>query len=301
MTQQFPHRRGLAVNLMATDEWSDGDFSAIVEASQIADGLDVDRIVLPDHISMSEKAHSEREGFPYPITVSWYEPLTALAAIAAVTKRARLGTNVLIAPLRPAALLAKQIATLDAISAGRVDVSFGVGWQQEEYSSAEREFEGRFGAMEEQIEICRALWGTDGASHHGRRVQFDGLWSRPLPPQGSRIPIFLGLGLSPRNLERIVRLADGWAPAPMPASELQSSIERLRSHSEGAQALSVTAATTLHPHGTHVADRSEVLDEVQALWQAGADTVIVQPRAFCNSLADLEGFLAPLIAARDAQ
>jgi probable F420-dependent oxidoreductase len=301
MAASGQQRPGLAMNLMGIDEWGGGHFAAVQEAARIADAMGVDRLLLPDHILMNEAAHRDRSGFPYPLTSSWYEPITALAAIAAVTSQSRLGMNVLIAPLRPATLLAKQIATLDAISAGRVEASFGVGWQREEYEAGERAFEGRFGMLEEQIEVCRALWGGDGVEHHGHRIGFEATWSRPLPPQGAAVPIYLGLALSPRNIERIVRLADGWAPAPMPPQELRHAISILRSSSDRAGLLKVTAATTLHPHGTRIADRSEVLDEVISLWDAGADSVIVQPHAFCNSMNDLEGFLAPLLDARDAQ
>lgn len=179
--------------------------------------------------------------------MNWYDPIAALAAVSAVTKNVRLGMNVLIAPLRPAVLLAKELATVDAISEGRVEASFGVGWQRAEYTAGGREFDGRFGMLVEQIEACRNLWSQDGATYDGSRIQFDATWSRPNPPQGKNIPIALGIGLSARNLDQISRLGAGWAPAPMPARELRESIHTLRSHSANTRTTKVTAAATLHP------------------------------------------------------
>src|SRR5687768_8682166 len=93
----------LGFNLMGVDELYGGRFAGILEAATLADGLGVGLLVFPDHVTMSEQAHRDRVavGFPYPISTNWFEPLTALAAVATVTRRARLGTNVLIAPLRP--------------------------------------------------------------------------------------------------------------------------------------------------------------------------------------------------------
>ncbi|WP_141124868.1 LLM class flavin-dependent oxidoreductase, partial [Prescottella equi] len=81
-----------------------------------------------------------------------------LSAVAAVTERVDLGVYVLVAPLRPALLLAKQIATLDVLSRGRTRIGVGVGWQQAEYAAAGIPFERRFGRLEETVAACRELW-----------------------------------------------------------------------------------------------------------------------------------------------
>ena len=96
--------------------------------------------------------------FPVPPDAPWFEPLTMLTAIAAVTTRVRLATGILIAPLRPAAFLAKQVATLDQISGGRVDLGVGTGWQREEYDAQGLAFEQRGQLLDDTLAACTVLW-----------------------------------------------------------------------------------------------------------------------------------------------
>lgn len=299
--------RRLALNLMGMEELGGGSLDAFLQGAVLADELAVDLLVLPDHLALSERAHREREGFPYPITSNWLEPMTALGAVAAVTKQARLGTGVMVAPLRPAILLAKQLATLDVLSGGRVEVALGAGWQVEEFEAAGMAFEGRFGQLEEIIDVCRALWSAAPAAHHGRRIDFDDLVSLPFPTRsGEGLRISLGMGLSPRNIERIVRLGVGWTPAPMPAEDLAAGVQLLRTAwTEGGRdlgALVVSATVSLVPHGVNadVAGAPHPLDEAVGLWEAGAEVVMVHPVAFCRQVSDLPEFLAPLLEARFA-
>lgn len=307
-------RRRLAMNLAAlggldhagASRAAHGDLDGVLDAARIADELGVDLVVLPDHLALHESAHAERAGFPYPLAHDWPEPLTTLAAVATVTERCRLGTSVLVAPLRPPLLLAKQLATLDVLSHGRVEPSFGIGWQREEFAANGSAFEGRFAVLEEQIRVCRALWGEPPASSDGPLWPFAGLHAHPRPPQGARIPIHLGGRLTRTHARRIVRIADGWCPAPLPDDELRAGIRLLRevAAEAGREAASVeiTANTPLLPLGVHAAEVGEPhpLAAAERAWEAGARTVLVQPRAFCRTLDDLATFLEPLLAARDA-
>nr|WP_253945589.1 TIGR03619 family F420-dependent LLM class oxidoreductase [Nocardioides sp. zg-DK7169] len=288
---------------MAAEHLGDGTFGAVLEAARTADHLGVHRVVLPDHVVISAQAHREREGFPYPLDASWFEPLTALAAVAAVTERVRLGTNVLIAPLRPAVLLAKQLASLDAISGGRVEVALGIGWQEAEYAAAGVAFDRRMSALVEQVRACRALWGEPPAGAQPALAGLGDLHSHPRPPQGDRLPVSLGVGLGPRNVARIVELGVGWAPAPMPVADFAAGVARLRAACADAgrdpATLAVTGAVTLPPQHVRAAEAGlpHPLAEAEALWDAGADTVIVHPLAHCDDLEDLPEFLSPLLAA----
>ncbi|WP_238015818.1 TIGR03619 family F420-dependent LLM class oxidoreductase [Dactylosporangium sp. AC04546] len=298
----------LGFNLMGVDELYGGRFSGILEAAALADRAGVDLLVLPDHVTISEQAHRDRVtvGFPYPISTNWYEPLTALAAVAAVTERARLGTNVLVAPIRPAVLLAKQLATLDVICGGRLDAGLGAGWQVEEYRVTERPFEGRFGYIEEQVAVCRALWAGGPAAHAGRRLDFTDLHSMPVPVQGADLRLSFGFNPTPRAIERIVRLGVGWWAAPMPVEAVRAAVAGIREECERAgrdpASVTVTAATTLVAHGRTAEEvgAMPVVEEAQALWDAGADCVIVHPLAFVRSAEELPEFLKPLLDARDA-
>jgi probable F420-dependent oxidoreductase len=299
--------RQFAVNLMGIDELYGGSFRGVLEAAGVADDLGADMVVLPDHLTLHRKAHRERDGFPYPIDVNWYEPVVALSAIAAATRRIRLGTNVLVAPLRPALVLAKQLATLDVISGGRLELGLGVGWQVEEFAAAGMPFDGRFGTIVEQVEAFRALWSGGPSHYEGRRIGFDDLYSLPVPVQGKDIPISLGLSLTPRMVERIVRLRVGWAPRRRVEPEaLRAGIAQLREEcvrvGRDPASLRVTGAVPMPPHRTSAAEfgAAHPLDQVQSFWEAGADVVVVHPRAFCRRPDDLPKFLQPLLEARAA-
>ena len=139
------------------------DHRVIVEVAKRAEAAGFDQVVLPDHVVMSANVEPYPYGeFPYPPGDPWVEPLTTLAAIAGATSTVRLGTGVLITPLRPAALLAKTVATLDNLSGGRVDLGVGLGWQREEYDAVGVPWERRWARHDDTIRACRALWAGRG-------------------------------------------------------------------------------------------------------------------------------------------
>jgi probable F420-dependent oxidoreductase len=136
----------------------------------------------------------------------------ALGAVAAVTRRARLGTNVLIAPLRPAVLLAKMVATLDVLSGGRVDLGVGVGWQLDEFAAVGVPFEGVGGRLEDLVGACQTLWRGGPASFASPTVSFTDMVCSPTPVQGSGLPIWFGGSARRTTARRVARLGHGWSP-----------------------------------------------------------------------------------------
>ena len=116
----------VAIGLYGLQKWFAGDFAPVTEIVKIAESKGVDLVSITDHVVMGENVHNYPYGkFPAPLDFPWFEPITVLAAIAAVTQKIRLGTGILISPLRPAVLLAKQLATLDVMSRGRVVIEIG--------------------------------------------------------------------------------------------------------------------------------------------------------------------------------
>jgi alkanesulfonate monooxygenase SsuD/methylene tetrahydromethanopterin reductase-like flavin-dependent oxidoreductase (luciferase family) len=109
-------------------------------------------------------------------------------------------------------LLAKQLATLDVMSRGRLSIGLGVGWQKEEYEAAGVPWEGRYTRFMEQLRVCRLLWSEAPATFHGRTVDFQKIHAFPRPVQHGGVPIWLGVSPSDLNIARMAEHADGWIP-----------------------------------------------------------------------------------------
>jgi probable F420-dependent oxidoreductase len=293
----------LSLNLLGLTR-KEGSFADVLWAARLAEQGGFAQVSLGEHIGLVPSGFDKYPGgFPRSPDFPYYEPITALAAIAAVTKHVRLSTNILISALRPPLLLAKQIATLDAISGGRTELAWGPGWHEEEFAANGSIFKGRHSIIEEQITVCRAVWGTPPATHNGPRYHFDHLYSMPLPPQGRNLPIWLGMDPTPRNIDRIARLADGWAPLPMPPAEIRIAVERLH------EALAAAArdpasfpvrATLLPVKNKGRQDLAATLATMPAYREAGVTMLICDVQSFIDAPTEVEPFIASIIAARDA-
>jgi len=180
-----------------------------------------DHIVIP-HTIRSRYPYSDTGQFPLAPDATFLEPLTALAMVAGVTERAKLGTTVLVLPHRHPVLAAKALATLDHLSGGRVILGAGVGWMREEIELLGAPFAERGAWSDEAIRIMRACWRDERTRFHGRFFNFDDIGCFPKPVRGD-IPIWMG-GHAKPALRRIVALADGWHAAfpPRPASRAAS-------------------------------------------------------------------------------
>ncbi|BAN04439.1 LLM class F420-dependent oxidoreductase [Ilumatobacter coccineus] len=161
------------------------------------------------------------------------DPLIWLAFAAAAAPTMRLGTCILIVPQRNPLILAKELATLDRLSGGRVELGLGVGWMKEEFDALGVPWERRGKRNDEYIEAMRALWAGPHAEFHGDFVDFDPATCSPRPIQGADIPILVG-GDSEAALSRAVRLADGYFPGEGDAERLGALITRLRQGAEDA-------------------------------------------------------------------
>jgi probable F420-dependent oxidoreductase len=137
------------------------------------------------------------------------DPVVALAFAAAVTSRVRLGTAVVNAPFLPPAMLAKQLASLDVVARGRLDVGLGLGWAQPEFEAVGVSMEHRGARLEETIEILRALWGEDPVSFSGAFAHVPPSRFDPKPVQRPHPPVLIG-GTAEPALRRAGRMADGW-------------------------------------------------------------------------------------------
>jgi probable F420-dependent oxidoreductase len=160
----------------------------------------------------SGKMAGGRNDIPLP------DPLIWMAFIAAATTKIRLATGILILPQHNPVLAAKQIATLDHLSHGRILLGIGVGWLREEFAALGVPFAERGARMDEYIAAMRELWSAEKPTFKGRFVAFEGAYCRP-QPVGKAVPIIVG-GHSQAAARRAGRLGDGFFPARGAPAEL---------------------------------------------------------------------------------
>jgi probable F420-dependent oxidoreductase len=189
---------------LATHRWG---ADTVLELARAIEDAGYDEIDLFEHVTVGHPipGRSEtREAAPELL-----EPLVTLGAISAVTHRIRLGTGILVLPQRQPALVAKQVATLDVLSNGRVRLGVGVGWQRSEYESLGVPFEERGRRIDEAITLMRRYWTEPSVTFHGQFYRAEAMGMDPKPVQPGGPPIWLG-GESEAALHRVGRLGDGW-------------------------------------------------------------------------------------------
>ncbi|WP_113694167.1 TIGR03619 family F420-dependent LLM class oxidoreductase [Amycolatopsis albispora] len=175
---------------------------------------------LPDHVLPPEEYGSFYGGV--------YEPLITLSGIAARTSRIRLGTSVLVLPLRDPFSLAKQVATLDRLSGERLTLGLGVGWDKKEFENVGSDFRTRGARTDEAIDLMRALFAGQ-RSFDGKYYGFDGGVFEPRPRGNVRLMVG---GISDAALRRATRVADEWQSVAADPAEFAAQVARLRTFAD---------------------------------------------------------------------
>jgi probable F420-dependent oxidoreductase len=188
-----------------------------------------------------------------------HDPFVALSFAAAATTRLRIGTAVCLVIEHDPIGLAKQVASLDVLSNGRVVLGVGAGWNKEEMRNHGTDPATRHRLMRETVEAMKAIWTRDEADYHGRLVDFDPLWQWPKPVQRPHPPVLIG-GNGPKVLDRVLTYGDGWMPNMRDLSELGPRIAELRERAGR------------HVHVTYYGARRETLEEIE---RAGADRALI--------------------------
>ena len=291
-----------AISVLGLEKWFGGDFAEVTELVRIADGIGIDQISVVDHVVMGEATHKYPYGaFQGKPTSPWIEPVVQLATFASVTKSIKLATGIIIAPLRPAALLARQLATLDLLSHGRIEIGLGVGWQKEEYDACGVPWEGRMAYFEEQIRVCKKLWSEAPTSFHGEYVNFDQVYCLPFPPQGKNIPLYFGVAATDANTARIAELGHGWLPMETDPQKLAAPIQKLKAafaaRGRGAETVEVRTTMTTVMGANGRPDLDATLAAVPAYAEVGVTTLRVQPGTFCREREAYIPFLEKLVRA----
>lgn len=213
------------------------DWRATLDLARSMDAAGVDRLVVSDHLVFGENLEAYADPSiggqaggrqPTGPDGAWLDPLTVLTAIAATTTRIRLGTAILLAALRRPAVLAKQVATLDVLSDGRVDLGVGVGWQREEYEAVGLSFEGRGRLLDHTLEVCQTLWTQQRASYQSDELTFDGIHQMPKPVQQGGVPIWVSGTVNSAVARRIARFGSGWIPWGSAYEDLPAAIAAMK-------------------------------------------------------------------------
>ncbi|MGH7396778.1 MAG: LLM class F420-dependent oxidoreductase [Candidatus Rokuibacteriota bacterium] len=201
------------------------DPGAIRDYAQAVEAMGYTHVLTFDHVL---GANPERPGGfkgPYTYRHAFHEPFVLFGFLAAATRRLELVTGILILPQRQTALVAKQAAAVDVLSAGRLRLGVGVGWNAVEFEALGEQFTNRGKRIEEQIEVLRALWAEDLVTVKGQWHRITDAGVNPLPVRRP-IPIWMG-GESDVVVRRAARLADGWMPHFRPGPEAQVIVDRL--------------------------------------------------------------------------
>jgi probable F420-dependent oxidoreductase len=229
----------------------------------------------------------------------WPSPLVLLSGIAAATHRLRLVAGALISPLRHPLVLAKDLATLDRLSHGRLVVQPTVSWHREEYDALGIPFTSRGDILDEQLEIWSRAWSGSPVSFEGRHYRFGDVWVEPQPRTPGGPPLwFGGSSVHERVIRRMVRHGAGFNPLGQPASaELARLEEALISAGRSPAEIEYVGGTrgTFTGPG-QVADLDQALAAIPALMARGFTTICVKPSQFTDDATDLASFCGELSA-----
>lgn len=205
----------------------------VARLARAIEDIGFDQLDMFDHVVMGFPTNDRPAG-PYPPQMPILEAFTVLAFAAAQTSRIGLGTEVLVLPQRQPVLVAKQAATLDILSGGRLRLGVGVGWQAAEYEALQTDFTARGRHMDEAIDLLRTCWEEEHIDFSGDHYQCHAMAMEPKPPQGGALPIWIGGG-SPRALRRVGELGDGWlAMAFTDAAAAARAVATIHGHAEAA-------------------------------------------------------------------
>jgi probable F420-dependent oxidoreductase len=184
-----------------------------VELAREVEARGLDSLFFPEHTHIPASRLTPFPGGGDLPKQYWraHDPFVALGACAAVTENISLGTGICLVIERDPIALAKEVASLDTISGGRVILGIGAGWNREEMENHGAVYKDRWKITREKVQAMRAIWTEDEAEYHGEFVDFDPIWSWPKPVQSPNPPILVG-GETDYTLRRVVEWADGWFP-----------------------------------------------------------------------------------------
>jgi probable F420-dependent oxidoreductase len=258
----------------------------LVRLACLAEDLGVDGVWVSDHLVAPVGAGSiypyDRRPDAKPADLGaleeFYEPLTTLAFLAGRPSRIRLGVSAYVLPYRNPVVTAKQVATLDALSGGRVILAVGVGWLREEFAALDVPFAARGRRADDYLAVCKALWAGGTASYAGATYRLPPVRGGPRPAQRPHPPIWIA-GNSAAAIERAARAGDGWHGIDLSPPELASLVVRVRERAESyGRNVCITLRQLVAPGGAGEGplhgERATIREHLEAYRAAGLDYLV---------------------------
>jgi probable F420-dependent oxidoreductase len=253
----------------------------IIRIAQNADDLGFDWLTVPEHIFIPSDM-LEIMGPRYP------EAMTAAAVLAGATKRVHMLTYILVLPYRDPVILAKQIATLDFLSNGRITLGTASGHMEREFDVLHVPYRERGRRTDEYLRAMKELWTSDHPSFHGRYVEFEDIVFEPKPVQKPHPPLLIG-GNSDAAMRRVAALGDGWLPWLVKRPQLAEKLDFIREQpgfdsSKPFEVIMPLAPLNVEDYThkelgrTHAPKtRDAIIEEIGLLSEAGATGTLVAP------------------------
>ena len=232
-----------------------------------------DHIVVPRSVD-SRYPYSRDGSFPVSPDVSLMEPIATLLFAAAVTERVKLGTTVLVLPMRNPIVTAKQLASLDVLSNGRLILGVGTGWMEEEFQMLGVPFKRRGARTNEYIRLLKALWTEENPSFEGEFWQIKNVGFNPKPLQQPHPPIWTG-GHSAPALRRAGRLSDGWHAVGVSPDTLREQFQEVQRHAEEAGRDPASLTLSVRPR-VRMDDPAKTIALLRSYREVGVSHVVLE-------------------------
>lgn len=298
--------------LILSENWTMCDArntSDLVDWAVMAEEAGVDAVMLSEHIVLGPSAGNVGRmsnprmyalpGNQDPAT-PWPSSLMLLAAIAARTTKLRLFAGAIIAPLRHPIGLAKDLATLDLISQGRLIVQPTVSWHEDEYKALGIPFHERGNLLDEHLAIWKLLWTETPAAYHGRYFEFEDVYCEPKPYRsGGPTLWFGGQSLTPRVVRRLVEYGSGFHPLGPPTHQdmqrLDSALRQAGRKMDEIELVGGIRAT--FTSDDQPADFEHALESIPPQLRAGFTTICIKPNQFTDDATQLGLFFQRVVKA----
>jgi probable F420-dependent oxidoreductase len=304
--------RGTAVRLILilSENWTlvpPRDLRALVRMAQVAEETGFDGVMVSEHIALGPGADSagvpaNPRDYALPFnqepSTPWPDSMVALSAVAGATSRIRLVAGAVIPPLRHPVLLAKQLATLDLLSRGRLVVQPTVSWHRAEYEALGVPFERRGALLDEHLAAWRALWRDTPASFHGEHYRFDEVYLEPKPWRPEGPPLWFGSdSMHERLLRRLVTYGSGFDPLGRASDDdMRRLADTLAAAGRSIDELELVGGTRgRFPGPDGVADLDEALAAIPEQASRGFTTICIKPSQFIDDASGSASFCRTVV------